>query len=146
MNEKDFAKGTKLYVAENTFTKSTDRIRQELSEAQRSRGVQDAKLKSLTEELQKLQILSNLQDQRVNELSRVRDQLLRRVKDRDEEIRGKSKLLDDVHDENLSLTLQLNLADERSQNLEAENKQLVERWMKRMSEEADHMNEKSKFS
>lgn len=90
--------------------------------------------------------MSNLESKRVSELSRERDHLVRSVKDRDEEIKGKTKLLDDVHDENLSLTLQLNMADERSQKLESENQHLVERWMKRMGEEADQMNEKSKFS
>ena len=125
---------------------AASKIRQELSEAQRSRGILEAKLQSTTDELQKLKIASNLESQRVSDLNRERDQLVRRVKDRDEEIRGKTKLLDDVHDENLSLTLQLNMADERSQKLETENKQLVERWMKRMGEEADQMNEKSKFS
>lgn len=52
----------------------------------------------------------------------------------------------DVHDETVSLTLQLNMADERSQRLEKENKELVDRWMKRMALEADAMNDGSKFS
>ena len=54
--------------------------------------------------------------------------------------------LQDVHDETVSLTLQLNMADERSQKLEKENKELVDRWMTRMAQEADAMNDKSKFS
>ena len=82
----------------------------------------------------------------MGELTKERDSLVRSVKDRDEEIRGKAKLLEDVHDETVSLTLQLNMADERARNLEAENKELVDRWMKRMGEEADEMNEKSKYS
>ena len=51
-----------------------------------------------------------------------------------------------MHDETVSLTLQLNMADERSQRLEKENKELVDRWMTRMAQEADAMNDKSKFS
>jgi len=54
--------------------------------------------------------------------------------------------LQDVHDETVSLTLQLNMAEERSQKLERENKELVDRWMKRMAQEADAMNDESKFS
>ena len=51
-----------------------------------------------------------------------------------------------VHDENLSLTLQLNVAEEHSKNLQIENKDLVDRWMTRMGKEAEDMNRASKFS
>ena len=106
----------------------------------------ESRLQSITEELQKLKIQSSLDHKRIGELTKERDILARSVRDRDEEIRGKAKLLEDVHDETVSLTLQLNMADERARKLEEENKELVERWMKRMGEEADQMNEKSKFS
>ena len=122
------------------------KIRQDLAEAQRSRGLLETKLQSSSEELQKLKIQSSLDHRRISELSRERDGLLRSVKDRDEEIKGKAKLLEDVHDETVSLTLQLNMADERARKLEKENQDLVQRWMKRMGEEADQMNEKSRFS
>ena len=52
----------------------------------------------------------------------------------------------DVHDETVSLTLQLNLADEQSRKLQRENKELVDRWMARMGSEADALNNESKFS
>ena len=51
-----------------------------------------------------------------------------------------------MHDETVSLTLQLNMADEQAQKLQRENKELVDRWMARMGKEADAMNDKSKFS
>ena len=121
-------------------------IRQDLAEAQRSRGVLEGRLQSVTEELRNLRIQSSLDTKAIQELSKEKDMLVRRVKDRDEEIRGKAKLLEDVHDEMVSLTLQLNMADDRVRKVEGENKELVERWMKRMGEEAEEMNEKSKFS
>ena len=52
----------------------------------------------------------------------------------------------DVQDEMLALNIQLNVADERCQKLEKENKDLVDRWMARMNKEADAMNDASKFS
>ena len=52
----------------------------------------------------------------------------------------------DVQDEMLALNIQLNMADERCRKLEKENKDLVDRWMARMSKEADAMNDASKFS
>lgn len=52
----------------------------------------------------------------------------------------------DLHDETVSLTLQLNMAEEHSQKLRRENKDLIDRWMARMGQEADAMNDESKFS
>ena len=121
-------------------------LRQDLGEAQRSRGLLEIKLQSITEELLRLKIQSSLDHKRIGEYAKEQITLARALGDRDEEIRGKAKLLEDVHDETVSLTLQLNMADERAQTLERENAELVERWMKRMGEEADEMNERSKFS
>ncbi|KAL9101156.1 MAG: hypothetical protein Q9163_003558 [Psora crenata] len=125
---------------------SISKLRQELAEAQSSRGFLETKLRTITETLQKLQIKSDTAQTRIEELRKDKATLLRALGDRDEEIRGKAKLLEDVHDETVSLTLQLNMADERAQELERENRELVERWMKRMGKEADDMNENSKFS
>ena len=52
----------------------------------------------------------------------------------------------DVHDETVSLTLQLNIADDNIKKLQQENKELVDRWMTRMGQEADAMNRASRFS
>lgn len=94
-------------------------------------------------------------------------QLQLRLKDRDEELRGKAKLLDvgykalivwlyvhatdsfapqDFQDELASLNLQLNMAEEQSNRLQRENQELVDRWMARMGKEAEAMNEASKYS
>jgi hypothetical protein len=52
----------------------------------------------------------------------------------------------DVQDEILSLNLQLNMSEERSNKLKGENNELIDRWMQRMGQEADAMNNASKFS
>jgi hypothetical protein len=98
-----------------------------------------------------------------------------RLKDRDEELRGKAKLLDvcchylqycrcmlriisrsythfapsslqDVQDELASLNLQFNMAEERAGRFQRENQELIDRWMAHKGKEADAMNEASKFS
>ena len=140
------------------------KVRQDLSEAQRSRGVLETKLQSVTEELKKLKIQALLDRKRIGELTKEKAILTTGLRDRDEELKGKTKLLEvsyyssvqrrcaltsptqDVHDETVSLTLQLNMADEQAQKLQRENKELVDRWMARMGQEADAMNDKSKFS
>jgi hypothetical protein len=53
--------------------------------------------------------------------------------------------LQSVQDELASLNLQLNMAEDRSSKLRRENQELVDRWMARMGQEADAMNEASRF-
>lgn len=64
----------------------------------------------------------------------------RKLRDREEEIRGKAKFVEEAQDEMVSLQLQLNMAEQRSETLERENKDLVERWMRRMGEEVERAN------
>lgn len=45
-----------------------------------------------------------------------------------------------------TLNLQLNMAEEKSNKLQRENRELVDRWMVRMGQEADAMNDASRFS
>jgi len=53
--------------------------------------------------------------------------------------------VEDVQDEMVTLNLQLNIAEERTEKLKEENKELVDRWMARKAKEADAMNNESKF-
>jgi hypothetical protein len=40
----------------------------------------------------------------------------------------------------ISLNLQLHMAEQRSKKLQADNKELIDRWMARVGHEADEMN------
>lgn len=121
-------------------------IRADLALTQRSRAELQAQLKPLTLELKELNSSVAVSTQRMLSLERDKAQLERRVRDRDDEIKGKAKLVEEIQDEMVSLNLQLNMAEERSDKLEKENKELVERWMARMGKEADEMNQRSKWS
>lgn len=70
------------------------KVRQDLSEAQRSRGLMETKLQSVTEELNKLKIQSSLDSKRIGELTKEKATLSTGLRDRDEELRGKTKLLE----------------------------------------------------
>ena len=70
------------------------KVRQDLSEAQRSRGLMETKLQSVIEDLQKLKIQSSLDSKRIGELSKEKATLTTGMRDRDEELRGKAKLLE----------------------------------------------------
>ena len=69
------------------------KIRQDLSEAQRSKGEMQARLQILTVELQKLKMQSKVNAKCSDELTAERAMLVSRIRDRDEELRGKAKLL-----------------------------------------------------
>lgn len=76
----------------------------------------------------------------MRDLTAERDALRLRVGDRAEELRGKKQMLEQVQDEVLTLELQLNVAEQQKAKIAAENKQLIERWMRRARQEADDMN------
>ncbi|KAJ5098478.1 hypothetical protein N7532_005479 [Penicillium argentinense] len=120
--------------------------RSDLAEAQRSRSELQGRLERITSEAEKLRKKSVQDGRRINTLENERVHLQLRLKDRDEELKGKAKLLEDFQDEMASLNLQLNMAEQRSTKLQRENQELVDRWMARMGREADAMNNASKFS
>ncbi len=54
----------------------------------------ETRLQSVTEELQKLKIQSSLDKKRIGELAKEKATLTTGMRDRDEELRGKAKLLE----------------------------------------------------
>lgn len=82
---------------------------------------------------------------RVEELQREKAVLERKLRDREGELRGKNRLVQDVQDELVSLNLQLNMAEQKSEELGRENQELVERWVKYKEKEAERMNDMSKW-
>lgn len=54
----------------------------------------ETRLQSVTEELQKLKIQSSLDSKRIGELSKEKATLITGLRDRDEELKGKAKLLE----------------------------------------------------
>lgn len=76
----------------------------------------------------------------MRDLSGERDALRLRVGDQAEELRVKKQMMQQMQDEVLALEMQLNVAEAQKAKIAAENKQLIERWMKRARQEADDMN------
>ncbi|OJJ98810.1 hypothetical protein ASPACDRAFT_44439 [Aspergillus aculeatus ATCC 16872] len=117
-----------------------------LAAAQRSRSELQAQLTRMTAELERLRKRHAHDGRRLQAFEQEVAHLQMRLKDRDEELRGKAKLLEDFQDEMASLNLQLNMAEERSARFQQENQDLVDRWMARVGQEADAMNANSRFS
>lgn len=126
-------------------TTSHAQLRDGLGKAQQERAALQARLDRTIKDLEKLKSRAKVDNKRITQLTSELNQLSIRVRDRDEESRGKAKLLDNVQDEIVTLNLQLNLAEDEVKKLRKENKELVDRWMQRKGEEADKMNEDSRF-
>lgn len=120
-------------------------IRQDLARAQQDRGELQTRLEIVMKELEILKAKSKTDTQRISQLSAGVTQMTVRLRDREEELRGKAKLVEDVQDEMVTLNLQLNIAEEQREKLKKENKELVDRWMAKKAKEADAMNDASKF-
>ncbi|KAF1812847.1 putative autophagy protein Apg16 [Eremomyces bilateralis CBS 781.70] len=121
-------------------------LRADLATTQKSRAELQAKLEPLTKELAALKAAGMRDRRKIEGLGREKAVVERKLEDRNMELKAKAKLVEDVQDEMLSLNLQLNVAEAKSQKLRDENKELVDRWMARMGQEADAMNERSKWS
>ena len=71
-----------------------DKIREDLTDAQRNRGELQAHLTVATEEVKRLHSMLKSDDKRINGLLADKQLLTTKLKDRDEELRGKAKLLE----------------------------------------------------
>lgn len=116
------------------------RLRTDLAEALRQNSSLDARLRKVTTERDALLAASRSHARAARELASERDALRIRVRDQAEELRGKKQMLEQVQDEVLALDMQLNVAEQQKARIAAENKQLIERWMRRARQEADDMN------
>ncbi|KAK3934926.1 autophagy protein 16 [Diplogelasinospora grovesii] len=132
----------------NTSTETSDsadsstisRLRLELAEALRSKGQFQTRLQKADDELSRLRDKSTSDYKQIRDLTAHQRSLTVKLRDREEELRIKNKLVADVQDELAVLEMQLNMAEKRRAEKEAENKQLVERFMRRVGQEAEAMN------
>ncbi|OPB46714.1 autophagy protein 16 [Trichoderma guizhouense] len=115
-------------------------LRLDLAEALRSRGVAETRLRTAEEELEKLRSKTKQDSKAIRDLTGERTALATKVNDREYELREKRKLVENVQDEMIALNLQLSMAEKERDRLKKENSELIDRWMKRMGQEADAMN------
>jgi chromosome segregation ATPase len=116
------------------------RLRLELAEALRAKGQFQQRLQAAEEELARLRVKTALDSKTLRDLMAERRTLTIKLRDREEELRDKNKLVAEVQDELAVLNMQLDIVEKKRAEKEAENKQLVERFMKRVGQEAEAMN------
>ncbi|KAG6274075.1 autophagy protein 16, interacts with Atg12p-Atg5p [Claviceps purpurea] len=134
------AKASKSGALPTTDDPAIAQLRLDLAESLRSKGVTEGRLRAAEEELSKLRTKTKDDARSVKALSTERALLTTRLKDREHELREKRKLLEDVQDEMITLNLQMSMAEKERDKVKRENKELVERWMARMAQEAEAMN------
>jgi hypothetical protein len=149
-------------AAETTDTsdESTRQLKLDLAESLRANGQLQSKFKAADTDLQSLRAKSKVDEKRLRDLTIERNLLAGRLKDRNEELVGKNKLLkvrrasscqrrerltcrttrQDVQDESLTLNIQMNIMEQNIAKVTAENKELIDRWLKSKAREADAMN------
>ncbi|KXX78938.1 Autophagy protein 16 [Madurella mycetomatis] len=116
------------------------RLRLELAEALRAKGQFQHRLQATEEELTRLRTKAAADSKALRGLTSDKRILTVKLRDREEELRVKNKLVADVQDELAVLNMQLDMVEKRRAEQEAENKQLVERFMRRVGQEAEAMN------
>jgi chromosome segregation ATPase len=126
--------------ASSTTAAALSTVRADLGATQKARVALQNEVISLTASLANSQKANDARASQITALSKQKADVERKLRDRDEELRGKSRLVEQTQDEMVSLSLQVNMAEQRSERLEKENKDLIARWMKRMGEEAEKVN------
>jgi chromosome segregation ATPase len=121
-------------------TKPIARLRVDLAEALRAKGSLQTRLKTAEEELARLRSKTASDARALRDLAASEKVLSRKLRDREDELRQKNKLVADVQDELAVLNLQLNVAEQERKHAQDENMALVARWVKKMEEEAQRMN------
>lgn len=128
-----------------------------LAEALRANGTLQDRAKKAEEEVQVLRKKNKDDAKQLKTLTAEKTALSTKLKDREHELREKRKLvevtltvaaltqgradiLQNVQDEMITLNLQVAMAEQERDKFKKENKELVDRWMKRMAQEADAMN------
>ena len=122
---------------------SIAQLRADLLRAQQERTDLSTRLANTTAELSQLQSKTTQDTKRISKLSAGVTQMSVRVRDRNDELKAKSKMLEEVQDQIVALNLELNMSEEKAKRLEDENRELVGRWMKRKGKEVEEMNERN---
>ena len=126
--------------------KDMNQLRLDLSEAQQRRNLLESKVKALMLELASVKETAEQSGKEAARLSVDRGILEKKVRDRDDEVKGHKKIIENLQDEILTLNIQLDLADQAKSRVIKENQDLIARWMAHKAEEAEKMNNASNFS
>lgn len=119
---------------------SLPRLRLELAEALRAKNASQSRLEKAEEENVRLRAKSARDNKTITTLTAENRTATRKLSDLQFELRAKSQLVANVQDELAVLNMQLDIVEQKRAEKEAENKQLIDRFMRRIGQEAEAMN------
>ncbi|WPG99862.1 Hypothetical protein R9X50_00268200 [Acrodontium crateriforme] len=146
LSNKATSRNTSAEIDTSTLANDVSRLRVDLASTQKARSALQANLETVQLSLTQLQVQHSSTVASHGALTKQKGDLERKLRDRDEELQLKRKLVEHAQDEMVALQLELHFAEDRANKFESENKELVERWMKKKSEEAEKVNRDSKWS
>ncbi|KAK9332438.1 autophagy protein 16-domain-containing protein [Lipomyces starkeyi] len=134
-----------LTTGAGTNSRELARIRVELESLYNNQSSSKSIIENLEAEAEKLKLYNARIDAEFEKLQLDKKKLESRLKTRDEEYRERNKSIQILQDEILTYQIQLNVAEDKVNKLEKENRELVNRWMERVSREAEKLNDANAF-
>ncbi|CAG8495395.1 18414_t:CDS:10 [Acaulospora morrowiae] len=120
-------------------------LKEERAELYKTQGTNAQRLLDLNDVLRNHEEQAKKHQEEIQRLTEINQTLTNKVDLQVQVLREKDVTIQLLQDELATLQLELGKIDERMKDLEKENGQLLQRWLKKMNEEADKMNEANLF-
>ncbi|CAB4380336.1 unnamed protein product [Rhizophagus irregularis] len=120
-------------------------LKEELADLYKTRGQNAQRLLDMNDVLRSHEEAAKKNQEEIRRLAELNQALSAKVDLHPQAIREKEVTIQLLQDENATLQLEIGKIDERMKDLERENGQLLQRWLKKMNEEAEKMNEANQF-
>lgn len=102
-------------------------------------------LNQMTISNEKLEVKQKQLDQKNSQLEAKIKSLNNKISNLNLEIKEKNKSIEIINDENLINQIQNNVLNDKIAKLTEENTQLIDRWMKKVSQDAEKLNDANQF-
>ncbi|KAK6357097.1 hypothetical protein TWF718_001423 [Orbilia javanica] len=121
-------------------------LRTDLATSQKDRTTLQTQLTTATSSLLLLQKSSAANLRELDKVKMERFQLEQKFKSKEDEAKLNRKMIENLQDEIIALNIQLNIGEQTKMRLKSENEELISRWMALKKDEAEAMNNNSKYS
>ncbi|OBZ87415.1 Protein tipD [Choanephora cucurbitarum] len=120
-------------------------LNEERAETYKTQSENAQRLVNMNEQLRSRDEKDKKQTEQIQELTQSVRSLSKKCDLQVQQLREKDVAIQILQDELAALQLEIHTTEERNKKLVAENTQLVERWIQKMNEEAEKMNEATQF-
>ncbi|CAG8566702.1 3551_t:CDS:10 [Ambispora gerdemannii] len=120
-------------------------LKEERANLYKTQGQNAQRLVDLNDVLRKSEDTTKKNNEEIQQLTEANTGLLKKVESHTNSLREKDGTIQILQDELATLQLELVKTEERMKDLEKENSQLLQRWLKKMNDEVEKMNEANLF-